>query len=707
MARLARWPRGRFLLEAGLRPYAQIVFSRDLATGLLILLAIGVFPRLVAATISAVVVAAFATWLLGLGAGAVRDGFHGCVAVLTTLALGVFATAAATPTLIVTGAVLSVLFTSSLRAVFARLELPPHSLPFVAAAWTTILAARVLPAPAATMSLLAPWRWIPDRLFESGPLDVAAAIVFLHGALTGILILAAIGIYSRIALLLACTGALVAAGVRATLRIDIPWSAIDLTAGFNAILSAMAIGGVWFVPHPTSIALAAAGAAVSCVLTYALLPVTSVFALPVLSLPFVATTHLILTAARVRERDRWPHSAPEADRPEEALAHHLMRARRYGRAGRLPFRLPFRGTWMVTQGHDGTHTHKGPWRYAFDFEGRGPDGTAFDHDGTELRQYRCYALPVLAAAPGIVDHIVDGVPDNPPGELDTRQNWGNAVVISHGAGLFTAYAHLQPRSIRLKPGDGVAAGTEIGRCGNSGRSAVPHLHFQVQRGAPLGSETVPADFGDVVIRADGPSTLLHHSVPAEGDLLRPVLRDEAVARVLAFPPGTAWVFSDPTSGTHERAVVDVDLRGRHLLRSDVARLYFEPYDAGLVVTAFDGNAGSLLRHMVLALSRVTFDQDSTLTWSDALPRRLFLPRWVWPAADLASALAPRVADIEITYRLRRSEGHLVIEGTAGRFSTRATIDLGQGPHRFELISEDHHMTVELTRDRGESEATRV
>lgn len=697
----------RIVLEAVLRPYAQIVFSRDLLPGLLVLAAIGVFPRLAAATLVAVIVAALASWLLGLGSNAVRDGYHGCVAVLTTLAVGVFVTAAATPALIAVGAVLSVLFAASLRSVLGRIELPPHSLPFVAAAWMVNLAARVLPGPEAPLSLLAPWPGIPDWLLDPGPLDVTAAIVFLHGAITGALVLAAIGLYSRIGLLLAGIGALAAMGVRAALRADVAWSAIDLTAGFNAVLSAMALGGIWFVPHPAALALAGAGAAVSCVVTYALAPVTAVFALPLLSLPFVATTHLMLTAVRGRERDRWPHAAPEADRPEEALAHHLMRTRRYGRAGRLPFRLPFRGTWVVTQGHDGAHTHKGPWRYAFDFEGRGQDGHVFDHDGTELRHYRCYGLPVLAAAPGLVSQVVDGVPDNPPGELDTRQNWGNTVVIAHGVGIFTVYAHLQPRSIRVKPGDGVAAGTEIGRCGNSGRSAVPHLHFQVQQGAQLGSETIPADFGDVVVRADGQSTLVHHSVPAEGELLRPVLRDEALARALAFPPGTAWVFSSATGAERERAVVEVDLWGRHLLRSDLARLYFEPYDAGLVVTAFDGDAASLMRHMVLGLSRIVFDQEPTLSWSDALPRRLFLPRWLWAAADLAAAVAPRAADITIAYRTRRADGGFVVEGTAGRFSTRATIDLGQGPHRFELFRDHHHTTVELTRERGGSEALRT
>ena len=40
-------------------------------------------------------------------------------------------------------------------------------------------------------------------------------------------------------------------------------------------------------------------------------------------------------------------------------------------------------------------------------------------------------------------------------------------------------AHLQRGSLRVAPGDAVATGDEVGRCGNSGNSTQPHVHVQV------------------------------------------------------------------------------------------------------------------------------------------------------------------------------------------------------------------------------------
>jgi murein DD-endopeptidase MepM/ murein hydrolase activator NlpD len=55
--------------------------------------------------------------------------------------------------------------------------------------------------------------------------------------------------------------------------------------------------------------------------------------------------------------------------------------------------------------------------------------------------------------------------------------YGNTVVLDHGLGLQTLYAHLS--SIGVKPGDGVDKGQEIGRSGTTGLALGDHLHYEV------------------------------------------------------------------------------------------------------------------------------------------------------------------------------------------------------------------------------------
>ncbi len=110
--------------------------------------------------------------------------------------------------------------------------------------------------------------------------------------------------------------------------------------------------------------------------------------------------------------------------------------------------------------------------------------------------YTIYGKRVVAAAAGVVVHVIDGLPDQKPGELPAStapvEADGNSIVVDIGGGLYTLYAHMRAGSIAVHEGQRIARGQLIGLVGNSGNTSAPHLHFHVMDGpSPLTSEGVP------------------------------------------------------------------------------------------------------------------------------------------------------------------------------------------------------------------------
>lgn len=92
------------------------------------------------------------------------------------------------------------------------------------------------------------------------------------------------------------------------------------------------------------------------------------------------------------------------------------------------------------------------------------------HNGIDLIRGGGGALgtPVIASQSGRVEVV-----------QRSSSGYGNMVLINHGNGYKTRYAHMVKGSIRVSVGDYVEAGQTIGKVGSTGNSTGPHLHFEV------------------------------------------------------------------------------------------------------------------------------------------------------------------------------------------------------------------------------------
>ena len=201
---------------------------------------------------------------------------------------------------------------------------------------------------------------------------------------------------------------------------------------------------------------------------------------------------------------------------------------------KTPLRFPLAGRWAVVVAGTphGGHRWALPEAFAYDIAAFGADDKSFRGQGQKLTDYYAYGAPVLAAGDGMVVEVVSDQPESadilrrPNESFDAygdrmgalqmklmkqgdRAIGGNAVLIDHGNGEYSLYAHLQPGSIPVKVGDRVKAGARIGRLGASGNATEPHLHFQVCDGpSSLHCAGIPLAFTNVELPyADGPRAI--------------------------------------------------------------------------------------------------------------------------------------------------------------------------------------------------------
>jgi len=144
-----------------------------------------------------------------------------------------------------------------------------------------------------------------------------------------------------------------------------------------------------------------------------------------------------------------------------------------------------------------------------------------------------YGAQVIAVADGVVERVVDGIPENVPqvsGKIVpavpiTKETVsGNWVAVKIAPHRWAFFAHLQPGRIRVHVGQHVKRGQLIGLLGNSGNAVGPHLHFQVSDALAdslNANEGVPYVFDSYEqILPGGKTTHRARVIPLNGEIVR-------------------------------------------------------------------------------------------------------------------------------------------------------------------------------------------
>ncbi|QEV99097.1 M23 family metallopeptidase [Microbacterium caowuchunii] len=207
---------------------------------------------------------------------------------------------------------------------------------------------------------------------------------------------------------------------------------------------------------------------------------------------------------------------------------------------------PFRGRWLTQNSpahripSHGTHLFG--LTYAVDFvavdaRGRSAQPSWRSRLSVESPEhFTGFGQPILAPATGVVFSTLDGEDDHVARRsviallsYATTQQMrirsgpaaiaGNHVVMSLGeGGPFLTIAHLRRGSVRVRAGDAVSVGDQVGECGNSGNSTEPHVHLHATDSADWSlARGLPISFRDY--RLAGSSTLVTQGMPGEGEII--------------------------------------------------------------------------------------------------------------------------------------------------------------------------------------------
>ena len=641
------------LREGVPRAYASVFFSTSERLGWWLVAVTLLAPDMGLSGLGGVIVAAVLGWWLGFDRDQLRSGhllFNSMLACNTVAWLnhGYSFPPGTFLALWFVSAVAALLLSVGMSAFFTRvLGVGAHSFPAVTVAYVLYFLGWTMAGP---FQLAGAARSSVMDLTMAPPMLRAicqgfGAMLFMPVALPGLLVMLGVALQSRLTLLAALTG--FASGFAGMQLLGFSTEPMSLLwCGFNFLLCGTALSIGYYTPSRASLTLGALAAFLCAPVAVAIATALRYFELPASALPAnLVILSMVMALKQRREAGLLLPNLNAARGPEASARLHLLNHARFPLLGTPAFRLLCDGERVITQGFEGRLTHRGPWRHALDFEAK-VNGQTWSGEGTRLEDFPMYDTPVLAPCAGVVVRVVNQVPDNEPGGNNPDANWGNFILLHADTGGYVMLAHLRTASAVVVEGQRVALGALLGRCGNSGRSPVPHLHLHVQDVATLGAATRPFCLAHYLSREEGMKEWTFHTadVPREGCTVAPGVFDPARFAIFSgwLPGEYRWrITTEDSASWEETLVMDFDEAGCFRVRSRRHNAGFRAFlrDGVFFCVDFDGAGKSIAALLACGLARVPCIQtpEEGVTWSDTMSLVPFAPRW---AAWLHDTLGP-------------------------------------------------------------------
>ncbi len=633
-------------LNGIINSYSQVFFSKSpvFAIILIIVSFFDIYAGL--AGVLAVVFSNSTAILLGLNKQKIYSGAYGFNPLLVGLGIGIYYQPGAEFYLLLFFISLTTLFiTIGFEGVLGKYGLPYLSLPFLFGIWMVIIASKGYSAlnisergiynlndmyAIGGITMVHTYEWfnnlnMPDSLrvyFKS-----LSAILFQYHMFAGFLIALGMLYYSRISFLVSLIGfysAYIFYNIIGANISELTYSYI----GFNYILMSIAIGGFFVVPSKRAVLWVILLTPIVAIILSSTAFVFSFFQLSVFSLPFNVVVIMFIYVLMYRDEssaDKLALVVAQQYSPEKHVYNFNSYLQRFGLKPVTPMKLPFWGIWKVSQAHNGEHTHKEGWRYAWDFEME-YEGSKHSANGDFVEEYYCFNKPITAPADGTVVEVEGMHTDNLIGNMDLENNWGNSIVIKHDTDLYSQLSHLKEDSIKVIIGQNVKQGEVIASCGNSGRSPVPHLHIQLQSTPSIGSKTIDYPISVGVIHSKENYIFKTSFRPLKDESVSNLETNKTIANAFNFIPGQLIEFEvDGAQDKIQKWEVKSDIYNNTYIEclSTGSKAWYKNVGDVFYFIAYEGNQTSLLYYFYLSSYKIIAAFYKDLILKDEFPLTVY------------------------------------------------------------------------------------